>query len=193
MTRGWFLMAVGLVTLIPAPAGTQDRKGGAVEVLFAPTHDKRMIQARLTDEIGSAKREIVVAVYQFTSRQLADALANARRRGVDVRVLVDGTQAADRGIYGEALKILESGGVALRRVYPAGVDKKGAKMTAQTPRFHHKFCVIDGERLITGSYNWTVQADTDNHENVVLLSKRDVAKQYLDRFEETWKDERITE
>ena len=182
MTRGTMLLAVGLVTLIPAPAGTQDRKGG-VEVLFAPTHDKRMIQARLAEEIASAKREIVVAVYQFTSRQLAEALANAHRRGVDVRVLADGNQASEHGTYGEALKILETGGVALRRVYPSGIDKKGAKVTAQTPRFHHKFCVLDGERLITGSYNWTVQADTDNYENVVLMSKRDVAKQYLDRFE----------
>jgi len=174
--------------LLALPAGAQDRSDSA-EVLFAPTHDKRLVQERICREIAAARHEIVVAVYQFTSRQLAEALVRAQQRGVEVRVLLDGNQVAEGGAFAEAVKTLANGKVSVRKVFAAGRDKKGKS----SARFHHKFCVIDGNRLLTGSYNWTVQGDTDNHENVLLLSNRDLAHQYETRFETIWQDSRITE
>lgn len=177
---------ISLFAVVPA----QDKKTGT-EVLFSPTGDRRLLQERISQEIGTAKREVVVAMYQFTSTQLAEALVRAKKRGIPVRVLVDGVQASDAGRFAAAIKALEHGGVEVRYVYADGQKKKGG--SGSRPRFHHKFCVIDGERAITGSYNWTVQGDTDNHENLLILSQKDVARKYLDRFEEVWRNEQLVQ
>lgn len=174
-----------LFSLLAALPG-QDKKTGT-EVLFSPTGERRLLQERISQEIAGAKREIVVAMYQFTSTQLADALVRARKRGVAVRVLVDGVQAAESGRFAGALKALQDGGVDVRHVYVDGQKRKGNG--GNRPRFHQKFCVIDGDRVLTGSYNWTVQGDTDNHENLLIVSQKDVARKYHDRFEEIWKNE----
>lgn len=170
-------------------SATQDKRTG-VDVLFAPTGDQRLLEARIADEIGAAKKEIVVAMYQFTSEQLAEALVRAKKRGVEVRVLIDGLQEASSGRFDDAIDALEKGGVTVRRVFADGNKKKG-KSDQTRPRFHHKFCVIDGERVITGSYNWTVQGDTENHENLLILSGKTTAATYHAKFEEIWKDDRI--
>lgn len=52
---------------------------------------------------------------------------------------------------------------------------------------HHKFIVIDGEITVTGSYNWTVSADDDNFENIVIIFCREIAIAYTQEFERLWK------
>lgn len=164
------------------------------EVLFAPTKNERRLEKRIVKEIRAARRTALLAIYQFTSKEIADALASAKRKGVDVRVLVDGVQSAQGGLYGEVLKILESARVPVRKVYPKGVASKGFREPEGTrPKFHHKFCVLDGERTITGSYNWTVLADEENYENLVILPGAKVGAKYAEEFERIWKDGTIAE
>lgn len=174
-------------------AAVQDGRGG-VDVLFAPTGGKRLLEGRISREIGEAKRDIRVAIYQFTSVDLAQELASAARRGVDVRVLVDGVQSAQGGRYGEALRILAEAKVPVRKVYPEGLGAKDRKRSEATrPKFHHKFCAIDGRTVIAGSYNWTVLADEENHENLLVIASKEAAGKYVERFEEIWKNTEITE
>jgi len=164
----------------------------AAEVVFAPSGKDRALQRRVAREIGGAKRKVVAAVYQFTSKEIAQALVAARNRGVDVRVLVDGPQASSlRGGWAEALETVEAAKVPVRRVYPDG-DKKSRSTEAGRAKFHHKFVVIDGERVLTGSFNWTVLADEENHENLVTMTGK-VAAKYGEEFDRVWKDDRIVE
>jgi len=166
--------------------------GESVDVLFAPTGDKQLLQREVAESIGSARKSVRVAIYQFTSRRIAEALAASKRRGVDVRVLVDASQAGQDRRYEEALQILRDAKVPLRRVRPAGSSGRDAS-DAFRAKFHHKFCVVDDARVLTGSYNYTVLADEENHENLVLITSRPVALKYARRFEEIWEDEDILE
>ena len=59
----------------------------------------------------------------------------------------------------------------------------------EAPKFHHKFCVIVGETVITGSYNWTVLADESNHENLLIVRDTETARKYTAQFEAVWADE----
>lgn len=189
MFRNKALPAWALLAAVAAVGMISNPKNG-VDVLFAPTGDDRLIQKRLVREISSAKRRISVAIYQFTSRDVAQALANAKRKGVDVRVLVDGVQAEKmEGPWAEALEILEAAKVPIRRVVVPG-DR--GKSEAMRPKFHHKFAVIDNDRVITGSYNWTVLADEENHENLIILGGTQVAARFQEQFEKIWKDEKLT-
>jgi cardiolipin hydrolase len=43
------------------------------------------------------------------------------------------------------------------------------EVSEQARLLHHKFAVIDGRYVVTGSYNWTESAERRNRENMVIL------------------------
>lgn len=51
---------------------------------------------------------------------------------------------------------------------------------------HHKFCVIDNEVVITGSYNWTASADKRNNENLLVIHDAKIAQEYSAEFNRLW-------
>jgi phosphatidylserine/phosphatidylglycerophosphate/cardiolipin synthase-like enzyme len=51
---------------------------------------------------------------------------------------------------------------------------------------HNKFMVIDGKVVLTGSYNYSKQADTQNDENLIVIVDEAAAKAYEDEFNEMW-------
>ncbi|MGN0935860.1 phospholipase D-like domain-containing protein [Acinetobacter amyesii] len=46
---------------------------------------------------------------------------------------------------------------------------------------HHKFCIIDLKKVITGSFNWTVKASFNN-ENIAVIEQREQAEKFADEF-----------
>jgi cardiolipin hydrolase len=52
---------------------------------------------------------------------------------------------------------------------------------------HHKFVIVDKKVLITGSFNWTVQAVKSNNENVLMIQNEQLVKEYVKEFDELWK------
>ena len=53
---------------------------------------------------------------------------------------------------------------------------------------HHKFAVIDGHMLLTGSFNWTKQASEHNRENVLATTDPASVRRYMDEFNKLWKE-----
>lgn len=51
---------------------------------------------------------------------------------------------------------------------------------------HHKFVLLDGRKLITGSFNWTVTAAQSNRENVIVTDDPELVRPYLDEFRRLW-------
>ncbi len=48
---------------------------------------------------------------------------------------------------------------------------------------HHKFCIVDDRVVITGSYNWTYNAENRNWENIVVLEDKETVNDYIQEFE----------
>jgi phosphatidylserine/phosphatidylglycerophosphate/cardiolipin synthase-like enzyme len=46
-----------------------------------------------------------------------------------------------------------------------------------------KVIIIDGEIVITGSYNFSNNAEYNNDENTLIIHNRDIATQFLDNFQ----------
>jgi phosphatidylserine/phosphatidylglycerophosphate/cardiolipin synthase-like enzyme len=124
----------------------------------------------LTGLIRGAKDRIYVAIYSFTSDRLAEALIEARRRGVDVRVVMERREANVTGSE-------------YPRLLGAGVD---VRLDANPGLMHHKFMVIDGEIVVTGSYNWSAAAEERNDENLVVIRDKGVAGAFEREFERIW-------
>lgn len=101
----------------------------------------------------------------FTSHELFDALQNCLKRGVRVRlVLLD--DAINYMKYAPDFnQFVKQGG----ELHIATVEQRF---------MHHKFCVIDGSLVITGSYNWTYYAESRNIENVVITDIPQLAAAY---------------
>lgn len=138
-----------------------------IRVLFSPQDN---CAQEIVLAIDNAKNYIYVAMYYFTSRPIAQALVKAKNRGVDVRVCLDEEQ-----LYYEwtKSKFLENKDVNIRLISGSGI-------------MHNKFCIIDGYITITGSYNWTVNADLKNDENVLIIKSREIAKIYREQFDKFW-------
>lgn len=154
----------------------------AVQACFSPG---RSCSDRIIREIESAQKEILVALYAFTSDDLAWSLVKASRRGVEVRVILD--QAFDRKFENSKGSFLEKQGLSVRRISGSARGKREGK----SGLMHQKFAVIDRRVVLTGSYNWTVSADVFNSENLLLFRDAGpLAEEYRREFFHLWERRR---
>lgn len=121
----------------------------------------------LLESIRAARRSLHVQAYYFTSAPLAQAVKQAKDRGVDVQVILDKSQIDDK--YTSATYLKNAG-------VPVFIDTKPAIA-------HNKVMIFDGRAVFTGSYNFTKSAEKRNTENGLLI-RDDAAlvKAYLDNW-----------
>ena len=137
----------------PAVAAHFSPKGGCTEAVVA--------------EIRAARSEVLVMAYSFSCPDIAGALIAAAARRVRVVVLLDRSNEAET--YSE-LGDLEEHGLEV------WIDACHAIA-------HNKVIVIDRRTVITGSFNFTRQAEHANAENLLVLrDHHDLAARYRDNF-----------
>jgi len=141
----------------------------AARAHFAPGDDCPRTIANL---FGRARRTIDVCVFTITDDRIADAILEAHRRGVAVRIIADNDKAFDAG---SDVQRLERQGVPVR------VDRTEYHM-------HHKFAIFDGKTTLTGSYNWTRSAARYNSENFIVTDDPRLTKAFSEAFERLWQD-----
>lgn len=138
---------------------------GTVELAFTPggAADRLVIGA-----IREARREIRVQAFSFTHRAIADALIDARQRGVSVEVIADAEQT--RRIRTSVVDHLAQGGI------PVWLDD-------EHDAAHNKIMIMDAATVVTGSYNFTHAAQYRNAENILILrGNPGLAAAYLDNW-----------
>ena len=123
-----------------------------IEVAFSP---EAGAEALVLKVIGSARQYIRLAGYSFTSPAVVRGLMDAKRRGVDVKVLLD-----DKGNRGQAsiaaVNLIVGAGIPLRVVSAYAIH-------------HDKYVVVDGKHTETGSFNYSQAAAKSNSENVLVI------------------------
>jgi phosphatidylserine/phosphatidylglycerophosphate/cardiolipin synthase-like enzyme len=141
--------------------------GGAppsVEVFFSP---KGGCTEAVVREISSARHEVLVQAYSFSSKPITEALVAAKTRGVQVTVLLDRSNEAEA--YSDLPQFLEHGLAPM--------------IDAEHAIAHNKVMVIDRATVITGSFNFTHQAEMENAENLLIVKgNRTLARAYHDHF-----------
>ncbi|HRK30806.1 MAG TPA: phospholipase D family protein [Tepidisphaeraceae bacterium] len=150
----------GLCFLGAAPAAEK----GNIAVWFSPDGG---CAETIIEAIRGADRSLDIAIYHLTHPDIAKAIADAHRRRVSVRVIMD--KAQSQASYSAATYLNNS------RV-PVFIWQKGL--------MHHKFVIVDGEHVFTGSFNFTKAAESSNAENLVLIKDtRAITRGYLAQFE----------
>jgi len=168
---GFFTLVlfIGYVSGLSARQPDKD-DGGAkavVEVKFGRDCERLLIR-----ELEGAKKDIFVAVYSITRKAITSVLTDAVERGVKVRVKYDEESSEWQGMK-QAIGFLRK----------RGVDCTAIKMGDEYEKMHHKFAVVDGERVLTGSFNYTTTAATGNYEALLLIHSPEVAEVFLQEFE----------
>ncbi|AWK15746.1 phospholipase D family protein [Candidatus Fukatsuia symbiotica] len=152
------------------PAAAVTAHNEQVTVGFSPSGTAL---ANILNVINSAKSQIYVVAYSFTSKEIATALLTAKKRGVNVQVVVD--KKANSEKY-TAVTFLANQGVAVR-------------LNDKYTIIHNKFIVIDGKTLQTGSFNYSSSANKRNAENVVVLwNAPTIAAMYQQEFLRLWNE-----
>lgn len=120
-------------------------------------------------ELRQARKEILVQAYSFTSKAIAEALVEAKGRGVQVDVVLD--RSNEQESYSEL-------GDLLHHHITPHIDSKHAIA-------HNKVMIIDGKTLITGSFNFTNQAESENAENLLVIRGHpELVNSYREKFME---------
>lgn len=155
MTLMWIQIATGFtgaLTLVHLFRTLMRKLGWVldIKVFFSP---KGGCQEAIVQEIQKARREILVQAYSFTADPITLALVEAKKRGVQVDILLD--HSNEKESYSD-LKIFLEHGLDPR------IDHEHAIA-------HNKIILIDKRTIITGSYNFTNQAEHENAENVIVI------------------------
>ena len=120
-------------------------------------------------EIATAKTSIDVLAYEFTSEPIAKALIAAAGRGVKVRIIVD--RKASHSAKCQSAHCRRNG---------CQVWTDGKHAIA-----HNKVLLIDGQLLLTGSFNFSSGAEMRNAENMLTIrGHADLVRQYEANFAE---------
>ena len=168
------LILMAMLTDWTAPvsaAPTAVALSGTAEVAFSPDEGSLALVLKAID---SARSEIRILAYSFTSAPVTRALILAAKRGVSVSVVADEKDNTVEDRSGKAR-------AALSALVQAGVE---VRLTRAFAIHHDKVIVIDQQTVQTGSFNFSYAAAHRNSENVLVLWRNPtVAMADLDYFE----------
>lgn len=163
-------VAEALAALVSGHPAAATGQAARVEVGFSPEGTAEDLIVKV---IGSAKSDIKVLAYSFTSPVIVKALVAAKRRGVNVAVAADSSNVTSRP-GSSALSTLVTAGVSVRTVSDYKI-------------LHDKVLVVDGRHVQTGSFNYSKSANEANSENaIVLWNAPEIAAAYAQHWKSRW-------
>lgn len=149
------------------------------------------LEAIIIEQINSATSTLDIAVQEINLSNLATAIVNKKREGIRVRIVIENN-------YNLPLhKLNRNHGLAiLKRANIPIIDDRedGSKGSGL---MHHKFIVIDGKKVVTGSANFTlsdIHGDFDNLEtrgnanHLLVINSPELAKIFTQEFNYLWGD-----
>ena len=159
------IFAVILFMFLSPSITLSQEKPTTWEVYFSPNGGCTDAVVR---ELDKAQRTVLVQAYSFTSYKIAKALLDVHKRGVRIEVILDKSQKSDQ--YSSADFLANSG--------------MSVKIDSRHAIAHNKVMIIDGETVITGSFNFTKAAEEKNAENLLVIHDKKLAEKYIKNWQE---------
>jgi len=162
----------GGVEVAPPVASTGGAEGDYFSIYFtAPPYPEDQLTGGIDQHfvalIDGAQQSIDAAFFELNLQSVTDALIAAHQRGVQVRIVYDDEHTADDP---QTEQLLDAG-------IPGTPDERSAFM-------HNKFAVIDGQIVLSGSWNFTENCTYRNNNNAIVINSPELAANYTAEFEE---------
>ena len=120
--------------------------------------------------LNQAHSQVDICVFTIADDILTDAIVNAHKRNVQIRIITDDDKSEDNG---SDIKYLQKQGVTI--------------LTDNSPyHMHHKFAIFDNSCLLNGSFNWTRSASQQNQENLSVTDDMNLILAYQKEFNKLW-------
>lgn len=172
----WLEAVMKVLAPVQAAPPVADAPGSPAAVAFAPGEACLNLIVR---RLSAARKSLDLCVFTITDDRISRVILDAHRRRVAVRVITDKDKALDQG--SDIHRFREAG-------IPVQFDPVGRPQDPHTSgHMHHKFAVLDGGRLLNGSYNWTRGAAEVNYENVIDTADPGLVAAFTAEFERLWK------
>lgn len=148
--------------------------GRNLKVYFSPSDNTN---SKIIDVVNTSNNNIYFALYSFTKSDIRQAMYNRNQLGVsDIRGIIDqangtGSQFTQLQSFAQMFTTVSSGTV------------------------HHKYGMVDvtnplsDPTVLTGSHNWSGNAETDNDENTVIITDIYIANQYMQEFKARYNED----
>ncbi|MFC2062260.1 phospholipase D-like domain-containing protein [Elusimicrobiota bacterium] len=148
-----------------------------IEVYFSPYDGTAKTDTSMVieDLISNAAESILFNMFTFamSEKRLKQALIDANENDVEIKGVVEASHSGSRTVQSE----LRAEGI-------------NVVLDANSDQMHHKFCIIDHGTsdpvVITGSYNWSDEANTLNDENFIVIHSRKAAELYWNEFQKNY-------
>ena len=139
-----------------------------VQVYFSPQDNA--VKTCIIPAIKNAKKDIYISAFIITEKQIAQELINAKKRGVEIKIMIDALNAFNEySVHNELRK--------------AGIEVKTENYAG---KMHSKSIIVDDNQIIIGSMNFSKAGNLKNDENLLIISNSGAAKFYKDFFLNQW-------
>lgn len=124
------------------------------------------IQRQVIDEIRAAKYSIWIAMAWFTDPDIFNELIKKKQKGLNIQIILDDNDKNRKAPF-RLEDYFETYWVNIESLYKNIM--------------HDKFCIIDLQTVVHGSYNWT-RAAQYNKETISIDRNRETAETFADEF-----------
>ncbi len=167
----------------------------AIAVQFSPSTNstswEKSTNGLIAKTLRQANKQINLALFVFSDQELVNALESKNDSSIPIRALIEPSFMYRS--YSESLDML---GITLpdkckieasNRPWKRPIQTVGVPQLPPGDMLHHKYGVIDGTTVITGSHNWTDAANRGNDETLLVIQNPMVAAHYQQEFERLYK------
>ncbi|VVB58187.1 Cardiolipin synthase B [Candidatus Anstonella stagnisolia] len=137
------------------------------KAVFSPNSEDDVVSF-----FNSAGKTIDVEMYVFSNQNIARSLANAAKRGVRVRLILEGR-----------IEGVQENANTFDYLVSSGAYAKWASLSYKLT--HSKLAIVDGRKVLVGSINFSNAAVTKNREAAAMLYCNE-NNEYVRTFEEDW-------
>lgn len=153
---------------VNTPNPTLNINGTRIENYFSPDDG---VAAHILDILESAQTSIYFMAFTFTRGDFTDAMIARTQAGVTVQ-----------GIF-ETRQVAAGSDQAWNAMTDAGLE---VRQDGNPYTMHNKVIIVDGQTVVTGSYNFTKAAEESNDENVLIIHNPEIAAAYMNEWKEVW-------
>lgn len=139
--------------------------------LFAEIHFTNKCEKWTITLINESHKTIDIAIYSINNTNIIEALLEAKKKGIKIRILTDRLQA-----FGKSSKV--------ELLHNMGFD---IRVHSHDRIMHHKFAIFDRIKASEGSFNWTYSAANKNAEDCNIFDVNNDIKTLQKRFNKLWK------
>ncbi len=167
---------------------------GEMELWFGPGFKSNSVKERMLNLLDEAEEKIEIVIWQLTDNDIAKKLYEKSLAGVEVKIITDdyyiwGDASAFNLFFGRAVKDRNENVHLVSDLYRSlDFSNKIDSSDYFNPYLHQHSLIIDEEKLLTGTNNWTFNGFFKNDEMIIITDIPEFVSEFKNSFDYHWSE-----